>query len=338
MHRITIERKDEEAVFECDKDDTLLRAALRAGIGFPYSCNVGSCGNCRFELLNGSVTHQRIDPPAWSERDLKRNRYLGCQALPGGDCRIKFREDAQYIPPYMPEPMQGRFVEKIDLTHDISEFVFELDGPRPFLPGQYALIHAPGVSGGRVYSMSNVPDDENRWHFQIKRVPDGAATGYLFDTMQVGDEITLDGPYGIAYLQPDAPRDILCIAGGSGLSPIMSISRAAALEPALRDRQIDVIYGGRTAKDICGESILAEAPGYGKRLHFHPVVSDPEADQGQWQGPTGFVHEYALAQFGEALASREIYFAGPPAMAQAMQRMLFEAGVPSEQVHFDEFY
>ena len=63
-------------VFECAEGDTILRAALRAGLGMAYSCNVGSCGNCRFEVIEGSVTHLREDPPAWSERDLKRKRFL----------------------------------------------------------------------------------------------------------------------------------------------------------------------------------------------------------------------------------------------------------------------
>lgn len=338
MHRITIERKDDTVSFECDEEDTVLRAALRAGVGFPYACNVGSCGNCRFELLNGEVEHQRADPPAWSERDLKRNRFLGCQALAGEDCRIKLREDDQYVPMHRPERLSARFVERINLTHDISEFVLELDSPRPFLPGQYALIYAPGNEGGRVYSMSNVPTQNNLWHFQIKRVPGGAVTGYLFDQLKPGETLSIDGPYGIAHLDIEAPRDILCIAGGSGLSPMMSISRAAALEPKLSERRIDVVYGGRTSADICGESMLKALPGYGERIHFHPVVSESEADQGQWQGATGFVHEYTLAQFAEGLPSKEIYFAGPSAMAQAMQRMLFDANVPADQVHFDEFY
>ena len=79
--------------FDCADNDTLLRAALRAGIGMSYSCNVGSCGNCRFELIDGEVTHLRADSPAWTEKDRKRNRWLGCQARPEGDCTVKFRPD-----------------------------------------------------------------------------------------------------------------------------------------------------------------------------------------------------------------------------------------------------
>ncbi len=114
----------------------------------PYSCNIGSCGNCRFELSEGDVRHLRQDPPAWSERDLKRNRWLGCQAQPQGDCTIKFREMDQYVPRDRPKRRRARLVEVTRVTRDISDFAFEVEGDPAFRPGQYALFHAPGVEGG----------------------------------------------------------------------------------------------------------------------------------------------------------------------------------------------
>jgi ferredoxin-NADP reductase len=78
--------------------------------------------------------------------------------------------------------------------------------------------------------------------------------GILFSQLRVGDRIELDGPYGMAYLREDSPRDIVCIAGGSGLSPMVSITRAAAVAP------IDFVFGGRTAQDICGKEMLQMLP------------------------------------------------------------------------------
>lgn len=68
--------------FECADGDTILRAALREGLGFPYACNVGSCGNCRFELISGAYDHVRPDPPAWTDRDRLRGRWLGMPGPP----------------------------------------------------------------------------------------------------------------------------------------------------------------------------------------------------------------------------------------------------------------
>ncbi len=321
--------------FDCGTDDTVLRAALRHGLGFPYECNVGSCGNCKFELLEGEVTHERTDSPGWTERDKSKNRYLGCQAKVSGDCKIKVSFRDHYKSEHLPQKVTGTLTAIEDLTHDIREFRFHLSTPVPFLPGQYALIYAPGVEGARAYSMGNTTTTGSDWHFQIKKVPNGAATGVLFDKLKIGDTVGLDGPYGMAYLRTEAPRDILCLAGGSGLSPMISITRGAVEAAALKGQKIHFIYGGRAARDIAGEAILKALPGYGERLHFYPAISSEDAT---WTGRTGFVHDIARELFGESLANMEIYFAGPPAMADAVTRMVVEYKVPMAQVHYDQFY
>ncbi len=330
----TIETND-GSVFRCDPDDTVMRAALRAGLGFPYECNVGSCGNCRFELIEGSVTHRRADPPAWTERDRQRRRWLGCQSRPDSDCRIKVRLDDRYVSVHRPERRELRLVGSIPITHDISEFRFETNAPAPFLAGQYALLYLPGVPGGRPYSFCNVDGEAGIWSFQIKRVPGGEATSRLFDSMHIGDRLTADGPFGMAYFREDSQRHLLLVAGGSGLSPMISIARAAVRSDRLQDRIIHFVYGGRTPEDICGEEILLSLPGYGERIHYVGAISEPEPG---WDGPTGFVHQIVADMYGEAFKSFEIYFAGPAAMGDAMQKMLVDAGVSLDHVHFDQFF
>lgn len=332
MPRIHLSESDE--AFDCAPGDTILRAALRAGVGMSYSCNVGSCGNCRFELIEGAVHHLRADPPAWTEKDRQRNRWLGCQAMPDGDCRVKFRRDSAAVLPFRPQARQGTFVARRALSHDISEFDIRVDGPADFLPGQYALLQLADVAGPRVYSMSNMPG-ENLWQFQIKRVPGGAATAALFDHLNPGDGIGVDGPYGLAFLRTDAPRDLVLLAGGSGLSPMVSIARAALASPQLADRQVYFFFGGRGPADIVAADVLSDLDP--TRLHLTCAASDLGHASG-WTGETGFVHTVADRNLGDRLADCEIYFAGPPAMALAIQTVLRARGVPQAQVHFDEFY
>ncbi|MDB5764179.1 MAG: oxidoreductase [Herminiimonas sp.] len=338
MFKITV--ADSERQFECAPDDTIMRAALRAGVGVPYECNVGSCGTCKIELVSGEVVSNWPEAPALTERDRGRKRILGCQSRPTGDCTVKARLSDQYLGSgCRPQQFKATLTACRDVTHDIREFRFRLDVPVHFLPGQYALLYFPDVNGPRAYSMSNISQDDGSWHFQIKRVPGGSGTGTLFDKIRTGDTLMMDGPYGLAYLRTDSPRDIVCIAGGSGLAPVMSIARGVAADPSMASRKLHFFYGGRGPRDICGEDMLRELPGFGERFFFHSIISMPELDtERQWAGRIGFVHDMALEVLGKTLPEHEIYFAGPPAMAQAVQRMLMQEKVPGGQVHYDAFY
>jgi toluene monooxygenase electron transfer component len=335
MHAIQI---SEGARFECADDDTILRAGLRAGLGLPYECNAGSCGTCKVELVQGEIDSLRPDAPGLGERDRAKNRVLACQARPRGDCGIKVRLRPENVPAHRPAKFQARLESVRDLTHDMREFRFHATNAPGFLPGQYALFYLPGLEAPRTYSMSNVDDGTATWEFIVRRVPGGVGTVTLFDKVAVGSDITLDGPYGLAYLRTDAPRDIVCIAGGSGLAPVLSIARGAVREPKLAGRKIHLFYGARTHRDLCGETELCALPGFGERLFFYPALSMVDADAPQWAGKTGFIHEIARDFIGERWPEFEYYFAGPPAMAEAVQRMLIDKRVPYPQVHFDSFY
>jgi toluene monooxygenase electron transfer component len=325
--------------FACAEDDTILRAGLRAGLGFPYECNSGSCGTCKVELTEGSIHTLRPDAPGLGERDRAKNRILSCQAQPRGDCGIKVRLRPENVPAHRPQRFRARLESVRDLTHDMREFRFKAVSDAPgFLPGQYALFYLPGLDVPRTYSMSNIDDGSGTWEFIVRRVPGGVGTNTLFDKVQVGSEVALDGPYGLAYLRAEAPRDVVCIAGGSGLAPVLSIARGAVKEPRLDGRKVHVFYGARTHRDLCGETEICELPGYGERVFFYPALSMADADGPKWNGKTGFIHEIARDFIGDRWNEYEYYFAGPPAMAQAVQQMLIEKRVPYPQVHFDSFY
>ena len=169
-------------------------------------------------------------------------------------------------------------------------------------------------------------------------MPHGQGTHALFDRLAVGDEIGLDGPYGAAYLRPEAPRDIVCVAGGSGLAPMLSIARGAAAAGLLGQRRLYFFYGARTPRDVCGEAQLAELAGYSEHIVYVPVVSLPGED-GSWNGETGYVHDAVARRLAGRLGEFEYYFAGPPPMTLALQEMLMIGhSVPFEQIHFDRFF
>jgi toluene monooxygenase electron transfer component len=336
--QVKITNQKDGSTFVQTGDDTVLRAALRAGVGLAYECNSGGCGGCKFELLEGEIENLWPETPGLTERDKKRGLHLACQCRPCGDITIAAPSAGEYVPQRPPRRQSAQLALVRDITHDIREFRFVAAEGADFLPGQFAMLELPGVTGSRAYSLSNLPNAQREWHFQIRRVAHGQGTHTLFDRLAVGDEVGLDGPYGVAYLRTESPRDIVCVAGGSGLAPMISIARGAAEAGMLGDRTLYFFYGARTARDVCGEDMLKALAGFGDRIRFIPVVSLPEAE-GPWSGATGYVHDQLAHVLPGQFADYEFYFAGPPPMTQALQELLMVGHkVPFGQIHFDRFF
>lgn len=326
--------------FECAADDAILRGGQRAGLGLSYDCNVGGCGSCKFELVEGEVENMWEEAPGLNPRDVKRGKLLACQCRPKADSVIKMITMDEFVPRTPPQRFTGKLEMIRDLTSDIREFRFKADNNfSTFQAGQYALLNLPGVEGGRAYSMSNVNNSDGAWEFIIRLVPDGKGTNALFK-LNEGDEIEIDGPYGMAYLRTDVPRNIICVGGGSGLAPMLSIARGVAAEAGMNNVNVHLFYGGRGPADLCGEEELKALGEFGERFHYYPAVSVPEmASESGWQGFVGFVHELVRETIGEeSLPDYEIYTCGPPPMINAvMQMAAVDAQVPPMQIHYDSF-
>jgi len=328
--------------FEADGEDTLLRAGLRAGVPMPYECNSGGCGSCKFEIVEGEVNDLWPIASGLTPRDKRKGRKLACQCQPKTSVTIKMRLEARESPDVMPERFQVRFLGRRELTPDMAEFRFQSSAPARFLPGQYTMFGLPGIEGDRAYSMSNIPNEAGYWQFIIKRMPGGKASNWFFDGLREGDLIDVDGPYGLAYLHPEIQRDVVCIAGGSGLSPMMSIVRAITGDPRFVERKVYLFYGGRTPKDICTPELLSELEPLDAeaKLTCENAVSDEEAAKAEgWEGSCCNVPDLVVKTLGERMPEYEYYFCGPPPMTEAVQRMLMiDHKVPFEQIHFDRFF
>lgn len=322
-------------------EDTLLRGALRAGVAWPYECSVGGCGACRFELLDGEMETLWPDAPGLSERDRRRGKRLACQSRPLGDCRVRVRLDAgdgepSATPPITPRRLHALLRARRAITPDIDEFVLHVPGAPHFRAGQYALLYPPGVDGARAYSMSNLSNakgaDEDLWRFIIRRMPGGRGSQALFEQLTPGCSVRIDGPYGHAHLR-DSTRDVVCVAGGSGLGPMLSVARGVLAAPGAR--RVHFFLGLRQQAEL---GALRELGGLdAARLQVSTVLSSPDPGLG-WGGPTGFVHTEVERVLAGPLNRYDHYFAGPPPMVEAVQELLMvRHRVPFGQIHFDRF-
>lgn len=325
-----------ETAYTCGDGDTLLRAGLRQGLGLAYECNVGACGSCKFDLVAGEVDDLFPEATGLRPKEREKGKRLACRCVPRSDCTIKIRHGDEYVSALPPARFKARFVGKTALTPDISLFTFATNQAAEFLAGQYAMLGVPALGQARAYSMANIANGEGLWQFIVRRVPDGQVTAYLFERLQAGDELDIDGPYGIAYLRTEVQRPIVGIAGGSGLAPVLSVLRGAARTRRPNGVRPAMLYGGRTPADIPDVRLMATEAGI--EVDFHPVIS-AQASAQAWTGDVGFVHEFIEKKLDAPLPGYEYYLAGPPPMIEAAVRLLVaEHKVPANQIHFDRFF
>lgn len=323
--------------FPCSAQDSLLSAALRAGVPFPYECNSGGCGSCRFELVHGEIDESWSEAPGISKRMRDRGLRLACQSRPTADCELKFAMAAADPLPQPPQDRRGVLVGRRMLTHDMVELQFKTSGPAEFLPGQFAMLTLEGVVGRRAYSMSSLPNAEGFWEFIVKKMPGGHGSALLVDGLSIGDEIGIDAAYGKSYYRAKEGRGVVCIAGGSGLSPVLSILRAAV--PTSPDVPIHLFYGAREPRDVCLDKLLNH-PSSLEGVQVHTAISAHEGvTDEQWSGARGFVHEVVAQVLKDRFENFDFYLCGPGPMIDAVMRLLvLEAGVSQECIYFDRFF
>lgn len=314
---------------EVSEGQTLLEAAIAAGVAFPHGCRSGRCGACKSRLIEGNVEllpHTRF---ALSDDEKADGLILACRSLPRTEATVAWLGDAAAVEPAY--DVSGAVTEVNDLTHDIKRVLISLDAREPlvFEAGQYAHIRFEGAPG-RSYSMANTPGQEGL-EFHIRRVPGGMTSGHVHGALRVGDRVRLDLPLGSSFLRQHHPGPMLCVAGGSGLAPIQSIVETALAQGM--EQPIHVYFGARAERDLYRiehfQALARGRPG----LAFTPVLSDSPTPAYR----AGLVTQ-AVAHDLPDLKGWKAYVAGPPSMVDATMATAFAAGLRRDDMHADVFF
>lgn len=320
--------------FELPVDDTILRAGLRAGLDLPYECAVGSCGTCKFQLETGTVIETWPDAPGLSDRDRGRRRFLACQSAATSDCKVRFLSWPHEGSGLRPRRFGARLSKRFELSPNLEQFSFVSDDAANFKSGQFALCNFPGVVGSRAFSMSNLANPEGIWEFVVRKGP-GPGTGALF-SLRPGDEIEIDGPYGHAYLRETDAKHVVCIAGGSGLAPMLSITRQFATMPR-SDTSLHLIYGSRTRCEASAIDRFQNDFASSRSIRVTKVISHENADP-KGAEANGFVHEVLDNRLAVPVQDADFYLAGPPPMIDAVLKVLKRMAVTSHRIRYDHFF
>lgn len=331
-HEVRIEGRSEPLVVS--QKDTILDAALRAGVDFPNDCRVGACGSCKCRLIEGEVEERSEKSYVLHKDEIAAGYILGCQSAPKSALRIALDRTGDFVPKHPVVKTKGTIVGRRELTHDTAEIVVRVDAPLVYAAGQYARVTLPHVSHEeRCYSFARGPKagGDRELAFYVRVVPGGALSPVLVHGDVLGKTLTVDGPHGDFGHRP-AETPMLLIAGGSGLAPIRSLLEDVIA--ARTTRPMTLLFGARTERDLYElDSIAAFQAASAGKLAFHPILSH-EPEGSSWKGLRGFVTTH-VPTF--AHASGQAYLCGPPPMIDAAIVELDRHGISRDRIFFDKF-
>jgi glycine betaine catabolism B len=241
--------------------------------------------------------------------------------------------------------LQVRCAEIIDETHDVKTFRFVAEPPLLFSykPGQFITLELDinGAEVLRSYSISSTPSRPHSLEITVKRVPEaspdlapGLVSNWLHDNLQVGSTIKLSGPLGKFSCFQHPSRKLLFISAGSGITPMMGMSRWLCDTAA--DCEMVFLHSARTPADIIyhQELLLLSA----RHQNFRPIVTVTQAQSGQgWLGLTGRLNPRMLEVMIPDFSERMIFVCGPAAFMTATKEMMLSLNFPMEQYHEESF-
>jgi len=202
----------------------------------------------------------------------------------------------------------------------------------------------------RAYSMANHPAEGNiimlniriatppwdRFKCAFINVPPGICSSYIF-SRKPGDMVSVSGPYGEFFIK-DTDREMLYIGGGAGMAPLRS-HLFHLFQTLKTTRRVSYWYGARSRREIFYEDHFRSIEKKFSNFRFHIALSEP-LEEDNWKGYTGNIHQVLYDEYLNKLDEPEeieYYLCGPPLMNDAVQKMLYNLGVPDEMVAFDDF-
>jgi phenol/toluene 2-monooxygenase (NADH) P5/A5 len=333
-YRVTIEPTGDQ--IEVEEGQTILDAALRQGVWLPFACGHGTCATCKIQVLEGDVDVGAASPFALMDMERDEGKVLACCAIPESDLVIEADIDVDDdFAGYAVEDFEAEVTAVVDLSPTIKGIHFRLDRDMAFQAGQYINLSIPGVDGSRAFSIANTPSNARQLELHVRLVPGGAATTWLHQQLQVGDSLAVSGPYGQFFVRKSDSKDVIFIAGGSGLSSPQSM-----LLDMLEDgdsRQIYLFQGARNVSELYNREMFEALQQQHANFHYIPALNAPEAGD-NWQGFTGFVHDAVKARFNGKFEGHKAYLCGPPPMIDAAISTLMQGRLFERDIHMERFF
>ncbi|HLC76356.1 MAG TPA: FAD-binding oxidoreductase [Candidatus Peribacterales bacterium] len=225
----------------------------------------------------------------------------------------------------------------------LNEAVFELklrlpgDQKLSFKAGQFVLFDVPLVTNpseiqSRAYSIASPPSDDQELTFVIMNKEGGRATRWVAEMLKVGDEVRIQGPFGVFTPSYENPKDFLFVATGTGVAPFYSMA-FDALKRVVERRHIHLVFGTRYEKHLFWIDKFDALASTHPNFHLHVALTKPNE---KWSGLRGRVTEVIPSIIAD-FSSVQSYICGSPEMVKDTKEWLFARGMEKKEVHTEGY-
>lgn len=326
---------NDDKQFTIDGGNSLLSSLMEENIFIPSACGgKGTCGYCKVQIDEGGGPVLQTELTFLDDEDIKNNIRLSCQCKVKQDMKIRIPEELFNV-----RQFEANVESILALTSTIKQVRIKIpEGEEVnFKAGQYMQLKAPLYDGNdeevyRAYSIASSPMEKDHIELVIGYVPEGIATTYVHQHLAVGDEVTINGPYGDFYYQ-DNDRDMVMVAVGTGVAPILAILKWMKSNDIKRKARF--YFGAKTQKDLFFLDYFKELEDTLYDFKFIPCLSRAKEGDG-WTGFFGRVNN-AIEEFIEDGENKEAYLCGNEPMINSVIKALTEKGMPEELIYYDKF-
>ena len=328
MYKVTILPSEKEIL--ADPNESILDAALRSGLNMAYSCNNGSCGECKALIIAGDVEQISHHDYRLTQAEKLNNTVLLCSCAAKSDCAIEAGE-AKHAADIAHQRVRAK-VSKIERPH--AEFVvLQLRTPRTktlrFLAGQYVRLSVDGIAPLEA-SVASCPCNGMIMEFHLYRDAGHPFVDYVFDEMKPGEQIRIEGPYGEFNLDEESKRAIVMVGVDIGFAPLKSLIEHAIaldLEQAIQLYWVVTREGMHYRENYCRswEDAL-------DTFIYKPLVLDYSSN----------LQESVATIVNEIIASSpieseiDLYLSGDPHVLRVLKQAFIARGTPQEHVFCEQ--
>ena len=310
--------------FEAIDKDTIFENAKKSSLLIEHSCLSGRCSSCKAKLIAGSTKAEKAEL-GLTEAEKTEGYILTCVHKPISDIEIDI-EILENIKFLKSKTLPAKISSITKITADVIKLVLRFPpyASFEFLPGQYVNVIKGSIK--RSYSIAGAKEP-NTLEFYIKNYEQGQMSKYLFGEAKENDLLRVEGPLGSFFLREISLKNLIFLATGTGIAPILSMLKSSDNSDLLSKRSIYLFHGGRFKDDLIEQVFLRNS-----NIHYFPTLSREKIDDFHF----GHI-QHILIDEKIDLKNATAYACGSEKMINDAKSLLIDAGLSPKEYYSDAF-